>query len=766
MKRPILSIPTLPILTLLFLVSCGPAESPAPSPAKPQSSATQYDVLIRGGTVYDGTGAAGVRADVGINSDRIAAIGDLGDSAATVEVDASGRAVSPGFVNMLSWAPGALIEDGRALSDVKQGVTLEIFGEGHSMGPMSESARQHFGEFFGHDYREHMVWTTLGEYLDWITARGISPNVASFVGATTVRVNHVGYDDRPPTEKELERMQADVALAMEEGALGVGSSLIYAPAFYASTNELLALNEVVGRYGGVYSSHMRSEGARLLEGVEELIHIARETGVGGNIWHLKAAGEPNWPKMDRLFEMVEAARAEGLQITADMYPYVAGATALASALPPWVHDGGAEALMARITDFETRQRIIDEMRTPTDEWEQLLLGAGGGEGVLILGLQSEALKPLIGKRLSEVAAARGTSAEETLLDLIIEDQSGGMAAYFFTAEENIRKQIKQPWVAFQSDMEASAPEGIFLERSTHPRAYGAFARILGRYVREQGVISLEEAIRRLTSLPMDNLRVADRGRLLEGAYADVVVFDPATIQDHATFDDPYQFATGVDHVFINGVHILKDGEHTGATAGRVVRGQGHAGKIETVVMETDLGHVEIKVFPEKAPIAVANFLAYVDGGHYDGATIYRSADRDKTGEGLDIVQGGLVYERYRDALASGDVSGLTLDSVLPPIEHETTDQTGLKNEYGVISWGRLDPGTATSEFFINLGANPGLDTGATTRNLDGHGYTTFGRVSRGIEVLERMQDRPTGDGNLSEVMQDPVTITRAYRKGL
>ncbi len=753
----------------LLLAACGDEQdqsSSADLSSPPSTPQVHYDVIVRNGTVYDGTGAAPEKWDLAINGERIAAIGDLAHAAGDIEVDASGQAVSPGFVNMLSWAPAALIEDGRALSDVKQGVTLEIFGEGGSMGPMSESARPFSGEFFGHDYSDQMVWTTLGEYLDWITAKGISPNVASFVGATTIRINHIGFDDRPPTAQELERMRADVALAMEEGAMGLGSSLIYAPAFYADTAELLALSEIVGRYGGVYTSHMRSEGARLLEGVDELIQIARETGVGGNIYHLKAAGSANWDKMEQVFAKVEAARAEGLQITADMYPYIAGATELASALPPWVHEGGRDALMARIKDFETRSRIISEMKTPTDEWEQLLIGAGGGEGVLILGLYSEKLKPLVGKSLSEVAAARGTGVEETILDLIIEDQSGGMAAYFMMSEDNLRKQLQQPWVSIDSDMEASAPEGIFLERSTHPRAYGTFARVLAKYVREAGVLTLEEAIRRMTSLPMDNLHIADRGRLREGAYADIVVFDPAAIQDHATFDEPYQFSTGVDHVFINGVHILKGGEHTGATAGQVVRGPGFVEKMVTVVFETDLGNVEIKVYPGNAPISVANFLAYVDGGYFDNASIYRTAKRsDQAGEGgIEIVQGGMIGTRYAEAFASGDVSRLTLESALPPIEHETTDKTGLKNEYGVISWGRLDLGTATSEFFINMGANPSLDTGDASGNTDGQGYATFGRVSRGMEYLEQAQDRATGEGGLAQVMNEPVAIKRAYRK--
>jgi N-acyl-D-amino-acid deacylase len=477
---------------------------------------------------------------------------------------------------MLSWATESLIEDGRAMSDVLQGVTLEVFGEGWSMGPLSEPMKAEALERQG-DIKYEIAWTTLGEYLEHLEARGISPNVASFVGATTVRIHVLGYEDRRPTDEELWRMQDLVRQAMAQGALGVGSSLIYAPAFYASTEELIALARAAGELGGTYISHLRSEGARLLEAVDELIAIAREAGVPAEIYHLKAAGKDNWPKLPQVIEKVEAARADGLRITADMYTYTAGATGLSAAMPPWVQEGGHEAWLARLQDPRVRSRLRREMTTPTDAWENLYLAAGGPENVLLTGFKSEALKPLTGRTLAEVASERGVDPVEAILDLVVEDDSRVEAVYFIMDEANVRRKIALPWVSFGSDAEAPAPEGIFLRSATHPRAYGNFARLLGKYVREERVISLAEAVRRLTSQPAANLGLERRGLLRPGYHADVVVFDPAAIADHATYSEPHRLATGVVHVFVNGEQVVRDGAHTGAKPGRVVRGPGWRG---------------------------------------------------------------------------------------------------------------------------------------------------------------------------------------------
>ena len=538
--------------------------------------APDYDVIIRGGTVYDGSGSAPVVADVAITSDTIAAIGDLSAASARTELDATGLAVSPGFINMLSWATESLIEDGRSQSDIRQGVTLEVFGEGWSMGPLTDAMRQDQLKRQG-DIEFAIPWTTLGEYLEHLSARGISPNVASFIGATTLRIHEIGYDDRPPSADELERMRALVRQGMEEGALGIGSSLIYAPAFYAKTPELIELCRVAAEYGGMYISHMRSEANRLLEGIEELIIVAREAGIRAGIYHLKAAGEANWPKMDDAIALIEAARAEGLRITADMYTYPAGATGLNAAMPPWVQEGGHDAWVERLRDPAVRRRVAREMRTPTDAWENLYLAAGSADRLLLVGFKQDSLKYLTGKTLAEVAELRGTSPELTAMDLVILDDSRVGTVYFLMSEENIEKQIALPWVSFGSDAGSLAPEGVFLLSNPHPRAYGNFARLLGGYVRERGVIPLEEAIRRLTALPAENLRIRRRGSLRSGYFADVVVFDPTTMQDHATFREPHQYATGVLHVFVNGTQVLNDGEHTGALPGRVVRGPGWRG---------------------------------------------------------------------------------------------------------------------------------------------------------------------------------------------
>lgn len=536
-------------------------------------SRPEYSVILRGGTLYDGSGDPPVVGDLAIQGDSIAALGDLEDATAPIEIDATGLAVSPGFINMLSWATESLIEDGRAMSDVLQGVTLEVFGEGESMGPLNDELAAVMREQQG-DIRYPIEWSTLGGYLDHLAGRGVSPNVGSYVGATTVRVNVVGFEDRRPTESELETMVALVREAMREGALGVGSSLIYAPAFYAGTEELIALAAAAGEFGGGYISHLRSEGNRILEAVDELVTIAREAGVPAEIYHLKAAGRENWPAMDAVIRRVEAARAEGLAVTADMYTYTAGATGLDAAMPPWVQEGGLEEWTRRLRDPSIRERVAREMRTPTEEWENLLLLAGSPENVILVAFKEDSLKYLTGRTLAEVAEERLVSAEEAAMDLVVQDGSRVGAVYFLMSEENVRKQIRLPWVSFGSDAGAPATEGVFLRSSPHPRAYGNFARLLGRYVRDEEVIPLEEAVRRLTSLPAENLKIRRRGRLEPGYFADVVAFDPETIRDHATFEQPHRYATGIVHVFVNGQPVVRDGAHTGAKPGRVVRGPG------------------------------------------------------------------------------------------------------------------------------------------------------------------------------------------------
>ncbi|NNF02989.1 MAG: D-aminoacylase [Rhodothermales bacterium] len=533
----------------------------------PACTSPDYDVIVRGGTVYDGSGEQPIRADVGIRADTIAVVGDLAGFTAATDVDASGRAVAPGFINMLSWATTSLIRDGRSLSDIRQGVTLEVFGEGWSEGPLNEEMKAEAEA--DADWYE-VDWTTLGEYLELLERRGISTNVASFVGATTVRIHEIGFENRPPTDAELDRMKDLVRRAMEDGALGLGTSLIYAPAFYADTDELVELARVAAEYDGMYISHMRSEGNRLMESLEELITIAREAEIRAEIYHLKAAGADNWHKLDDVIERVEEARAEGLEITADMYTYTAGSTGLDAAMPPWVQEGGFGAWRERLMDPATRARVTREMKTPTDEWENLYLAAGA-DGVLLVGFRQDSLKYLTGRTLADVAEERGLSPEETAIDLVISDSTRVSTVYFLMSEENVRRQIALPWMSFGSDAASMAPEGEFLEQNTHPRAYGNFARLLGKYVREEGVITLEEAIRRTTSFPADNLGIVGRGRLAPGMFADVVVFDPRTISDHATFEAPHQLATGVDHVFVNGVQVLDGGEHTGEMPGRVVR---------------------------------------------------------------------------------------------------------------------------------------------------------------------------------------------------
>jgi N-acyl-D-amino-acid deacylase len=535
-----------------------------------------YDTIIRGGTIYDGSGGDPFTGDIGMLGDSIAAVGDLSGARAPTEIDARGLAVAPGFINVLSWANVSLIEDGRSQGGIRQGVTLEIFGEGSSMGPLNDEMKTRTVEEQG-DIRYDVAWTTLGEYLEHLERRGVSANVASFVGATTVRIHELGHEDREPSAAELDRMRALVRSAMQEGALGVGSSLIYAPAFYAKTPELIALAEEAGRFGGMYISHLRSEGNALLEAVDELIAISRAAGVPAEIYHLKAAGTENWAKIDSVIARIAAARADGLRITTDMYNYTAGATGLDAAMPPWVQEGGLQQWRQRLQDPATRQRVLREMRTPTSEWESLYLLAGSPERVLVTAFRQDSLKYLTGKSLADVAALRNTSPEEVAMDLVIQDNSSVGTVYFLMSEDNIRKQIALPYMSFGSDAGSMAAEGVFLRSNPHPRAYGNVARLLGRYVRDEQVITLQEAVRRLTTLPAENLGLRRRGTLAAGNFADVVVFDPASIIDHATFDEPHQYSTGVRHVFVNGVQVLRDGEHTGAKPGRVVRGPGWTG---------------------------------------------------------------------------------------------------------------------------------------------------------------------------------------------
>ncbi|MEE8415461.1 MAG: D-aminoacylase, partial [Desulfobacterales bacterium] len=552
------------LFTLFVVINCGPS--------------SDFDLIIRNGTVYDGSGAAPVVADIAINGDKIAAVGDLDSLTGKQEILADGMAVSPGFINMLSWATESLIVDGRSQSDIRQGVTLEVLGEGWSEGPLNDKMKKENKENQD-DIKYDIEWTTLGEYLDYLVDRGVSTNIASFVGATTVRIHEVGYENRPPDLDELERMRQLVRTAMEEGAVGLSSALIYTPAFFAKTDELIELAKVTAEYDGLYITHLRSEGNQFLEALDELLTIAREANIRSEIYHLKAAGKENWPKLDQAIAKIESARDEGLQITADMYTYTAGATGLDAAMPPWVQEGGHKAWIKRLKDLTIRDKLIKEMTTPTDEWENLYLAAGTPENILLVGFKNDSLKHLTGKTLGEVAAIRKKSPAETMIDLVIEDDSRVDTVYFLMSEENVKKQIALPWVSFDSDAGSLAPEGVFLKRNPHPRAYGCFARLLGKYVRDEKVISLEEAIRKLTTLPAANLKLDRRGALKTGYFADVVIFDPETIQDHATFQKPHQYSTGVIHVFVNGEQVLKDGEHTGAKPGQVVRGPGWKKKL-------------------------------------------------------------------------------------------------------------------------------------------------------------------------------------------
>jgi N-acyl-D-amino-acid deacylase len=531
-----------------------------------------FDVLIKGGLVYDGTGTPPKKLDVAIRGDRIAALGDIPAKSARTVLDATGLAVSPGFINMLSWSNASLIADGRSQGEIREGVTTEIMGEGDSMGPLTPGMRQRRIDAQA-DIRYDITWTTLAGYLSFLEKKGISPNVASYLGAATVREYVLGLGDVQPTPAQMDAMRDVVRREMEGGALGIGSSLIYAPAIYASTQELIELCKVAARYKGRYISHIRSEGDRLVESVDELIRIARAARIPAEIYHLKAGGQANWPKIDQVIAHVEAARKEGLAITADMYTYTAGASGFDACLPPWARDGGSEALFARLAVPATRTKIAAEMRQPQG-WESLCALSGSPDRMKLVAFRNEALKPLTGKTLAEVATARGQDWTETVMDLVFEDRSRVGVVFFQMSEDNVRKEVKLPWVSFGSDAASMAPEGVFLKASAHPRAYGNFARLLGRYVRDERIVPLTEAIRRLTSFPAANLGLQGRGRLAKGMFADVVVFDPQKIVDTATYEQPHQYAQGMRHVVVNGVPVLQDGEHTGAKPGRALYGPG------------------------------------------------------------------------------------------------------------------------------------------------------------------------------------------------
>ncbi len=535
-----------------------------------------YDVIIRGGTVYDGSGKPGMMADVAMNTDTLAFIGDLKNAVGKKEIDAKGLAVAPGFINMLSHAEGSLLFDGNSQSDIRQGVTLEVFGEG-SMGPMNDKMKADDEEAMKRDpdWAYKIDWTTLGQYLEGLERKGVSTNVASFVSAITVRVHELGYANRAPSAEELERMKALVKQAMDEGAMGVTSALIYAPANYASTEELIELSKVAAASGGVYIAHIRSEGNSIFEAVNETIHIAREAKLPAEIYHLKFSGKDNWNKIDSVIAMIDNANREGLKITADMYTYTAGATGLDAAMPPWLQEGGIKEWIKRMQNPVMRKKALQEMRTPTNKWENLMMLAGDFDKVLLMGFTNDSLRRnFTGKTLGQVAKIYGKTPEETAMDLVITDGTRVGTAYFLMTEENVKRQIQLPYISFGSDAESSTASGNFLKTPTHPRAYGNFSRLLGKYVREEKVISLEEAVRRLTSLPASNLKIQKRGALMPGYFGDLAIFDPTKIADHATFENPHQYSTGMVHVFVNGTQVLENGEHTNARPGRVVRGPG------------------------------------------------------------------------------------------------------------------------------------------------------------------------------------------------
>jgi len=534
----------------------------------------RFDVLIRNGQIVDGSASQSYNGDIGINGDTIAAIGNLKKAKGSLELDASGLIIAPGFINMLSWSVESLIEDGRSMSDIKQGVTLEVFGEGLSWGPLTEDSKKEILNFFTNYITYDIEWTTLGEYLDYLVNKGVSCNVASFVGGTTLRINAVGYENRKATSEELESMKSMLRKSMEEGALGLGTFLIYPPGFYADTEELIELCKVVSAYDGMYISHIRSESNNILKSLDELIKIAKDANIRSEIYHFKQAGIINWSKYSEAVSKIDSARNSGFNISANMYTYTAGSSHLGTTMPPWVQEGGYDKWIQRLIDPEIRKKVLDEMITPTEEWENFFLASGSPDNILLIGFNNDSLKYLNGKTLADIAKMRKVRPEEAAIDLVIEDGSRVWAAFYMMSEENVKKQIALPWMSFGSDHPSMSTEGVFLKRSYHPRAYGTFARLLGKYVREEKVITLEEAIRKLTSLPAENLKLKNRGALKEGYYADLSIFDPDKIQDHATFEKPHQYASGMVHVFVNGTQVLEDGEHTGKLPGRVVHGPG------------------------------------------------------------------------------------------------------------------------------------------------------------------------------------------------
>ena len=537
--------------------------------------AADFDVIIKNGAVYDGSGGEAQHVDLAIRGDRIAGVGDYKNAKAKTVIDARGLAVAPGFINMLSWSTESLIQDGRSQSEIREGVTTEIMGEGESMGPLNEELKKRMLREQS-DIKFDIKWNTLAEYLQYLEKRGISCNVASFIGAATIRENVIGFEDKVPTAEQLDQMRELVRKEMEAGALGIGTALIYPPAFYSKTDELIELCKVAAKYKGKYISHMRSEGNQLLEAFDELLRISREAGIPAEVYHIKAAGEKNWGKIDNLLSQIEAAQKEGLNVRANMYTYTAAGTGLDACLPPWTEEGGYPALFKRLRDPATREKIAAEVKIDSDKWENLYIGAGSPDNILLVAFKSEKLKPLTGKTLATVAKMRGKDPITTIMDLIAEDESRIGTIYLVMSEENVKKEIAKPWISFCSDEASQAPEGVFLKSNPHPRAYGSFVRVLGKYVRDEKVIALPEAIRRLSAFPATNLGLDHRGMLKEGMFADVVAFDPATIADHATFEKPHQYATGVKHVFVNGVQVIKDGEHTGAKPGRALWGPGKA----------------------------------------------------------------------------------------------------------------------------------------------------------------------------------------------
>ena len=556
------------LIALLAIVLAMSAQDPSPSPAR-----ADFDVIIRGGTVYDGAGNEPRQADVAIRGDRIAGVGDFKSAKAKTIIAANGLAVAPGFINMLSWSTESLIQDGRSQSEIRQGVTTEIMGEGESMGPVNDRVREHMLRNQA-DIKYDIKWNTLAEYLQYLEKRGVSCNVASFIGATTIREYVIGFEDKPPTPEQIDQMRDLVRREMEAGALGIGTSLIYPPAFYAKTDELIELCKVAAKYQGKYISHMRSEGNQLFEALDELLRIAREANIPAEVYHIKASGEKNWSKPDELLARIERAQKDGLNVRANMYTYTAAGTGLDACLPPWTENGGYPALFKRLRDPATREKIKTEVKIDSDKWENLYLAAGSPNKILLVGFKSDKLKPLTGKTLAEVAKMRGKDPIDTMMDLIAEDESRIGTIYFIMSEDNVKKELAKPWISFGSDEASQAPDTPFTKSNPHPRAYGNFARVLGKYVRDEKVIPMKEAIRRLSGLPATNLGLDHRGFLKEGMFADVVVFDPATIADRATFENPHQYAVGVKHVLVNGVQVIKDGDHTGAKPGRALWGPG------------------------------------------------------------------------------------------------------------------------------------------------------------------------------------------------